>query len=74
MKSYNKFNENISIVKGLSSKARFKFSDITEIQGQSECVTKNNVSDGEEMTENINDKSETVFASVEYPLNMHRTG
>ena len=74
LKSYNEFNEDISIVKGLSSKGRFKFSDIIEIQGQSECVTKKIVSDGEEMTENINDKSETVFASVEYPRNMRRTG
>ena len=43
----------------------FKFSDIVEIQGQSECVTEKNVSesDEKEMTENINDRSETVCFS-----------
>ena len=50
----------------------FKFSDIAEIQGQSECVTEKNVSDRKESTKNINDRSETEFASVEDPLNMHR--
>ena len=38
LKSYNKFYEGISIEKGLSSKDMSKFSDIVEIQGQSECV------------------------------------
>ena len=33
-------------------------------------VTEKNVSDGKEMTENLNDRSETEFASVEDPLNM----
>ena len=51
----------------------FKFSDIVEIQGQSECVTGKYVSDKKEMTENINGRSETQFALVEDPLNMHRT-
>ena len=51
----------------------FKFSDIVEIQGQSECVTGKYVSDKKEMTENINGSSETQFALVEDPLNMHRT-
>ena len=51
----------------------FKFSDIVEIQGQSECVADKNVSHRKESTENINDRSETEFASVEDPLNMHRT-
>ena len=37
------------------------------------CVTEKNVSDGKEMTKNINDRSETEFGSVEDPLNMHRT-
>ena len=62
----------ISIVKGLSSEEMFRFSDIVEIQGQSECVTEKNVSDRKEITENINDRSETEFSSVEDPLNMHR--
>ena len=51
----------------------FKFSDIVEIEGQSECVTGKYVSDKKEMTENINGRSETQFALVEDPLNMHRT-
>ena len=50
----------------------FKFSDIVQIQEQSEFATEKNVSDGKEMTENINDRSEIEFASVEDPLNMHR--
>ena len=51
----------------------FKFSDIVEIEGQSECVTGKYVSDKKEMPENINRRSETQFALVEDPLNMHRT-
>ena len=51
----------------------FKFSDIVETEGQSECVTGKYVSDKKEMTENINGRSETQFALVEDPLNMHRT-
>ena len=34
LKPHNKFYEDISIVKGLSSKSMLKFSDIVEIQGQ----------------------------------------
>ena len=73
LKSYNKFYQDISIAKGLSGEDMFKFSDIVEIQGESECVTEKNVFDGKEMTENINDRSETDFTSVKDPLNMHRT-
>ena len=51
----------------------FKFSNIVEIQGQSDCATEKNVSDGKEMTENLNDRSETKFDSLEDPLNMQRT-
>ena len=51
----------------------FTFSDIVKIQGQSECVSKKNVSNRKESTENINDRSETEFALVEDPLNMQRT-
>ena len=57
LKSYNKFCDDISIAKGLSSEEMFD----------------GNVSDGKEMTENINDRSESKFASVEDPLNMYRT-
>ena len=47
----------------------FKFSDIVEIQGETGNVTEKNISDGKEMTENVNYKrSETEFASVEDPL------
>ena len=51
----------------------FKFSDIVEIQGQSEGVTEKNVSDGKEMTENINGRSQIELTSVEDHLNMHRS-
>ena len=51
----------------------FKFSDVVEIQGQSESVTEKIISDGKEMTGNWNNRSETEFNSVEDPLNMHRT-
>ena len=51
----------------------FKFSNIVEIQGETESVTEKNISDGKEMTENVNyNRSETEFASVEDPLNMYR--
>ena len=69
----NKFYGDISIAKGLSIKNMFKFSDIVEIKGQTDCVTSKNISDGKEITENINDRSETEFASVEDPLILHRT-
>ena len=61
MKSYNEFYDDIPITKGLSSKEIIRFSHIEE-----------NV--GKEITENINDRSETEFASIEGPLSMHRTG
>ena len=73
LKSYNNFYKGISIAKSLSSESMFKFSDIIEIQGHSEWVTEKNVSDRKQITENINDRTETEFASVEDPLNMHRT-
>ena len=47
----------------------FKITDIVEIQGQSECVTEKIVCDSKESTENINDRSEKKFASVEDPQN-----
>ena len=50
----------------------FKFSDIIEIQGETESVAEKNISDGKEITENVNyNRSETEFASVEDPLNMY---
>ena len=51
----------------------FNFSGVVEVQGQSECATDKSVSDRKEMTENINDRNEAEFASVEDTLNMHRT-
>ena len=36
-------------------------------------LLKKNVLDGKEMTENINDRSETEFALLEDPPNMQRT-
>ena len=45
---------------------------LLKIKDNLSVLLKKNVSDGKEMTENINDKSETEFASDEDPLNMHR--
>ena len=73
LKSDNKFYEDISIAKGLSSE------DIVEVfwycsnSRKSECLTEKIVSDKKEMTENIYDRSEIEFASVEDPLNVHTT-
>ena len=52
----------------------FKFSDIVEIQRKNKSISKKKKkSDVKEMTENIdNTGSETEFASLEDPLNMHR--
>ena len=57
----------------LQSEGMFKFSDIVEIQEQSKCVTEKNISDGKEMTENINDRSKTEFSSFEDPPKKYRT-
>ena len=51
----------------------FKVSDIAKMQGQSGIVMWKNISDGNKMTENKNDRSETDFASVQDSLNMQRT-
>ena len=56
LKYYNKVYKDIFIAKSLSSKVMFKISDIVQIQGPSECVKEKNVSDGNQMTEHINDK------------------
>ena len=42
----------------------FKVSDIDKVQGQSGIVMWKNSSDGNKMTENKNDRSETDFTSV----------
>ena len=73
MKSHNKFYEGISLAKGLPSEHMFKFFDIIEIQGQSECATEKKFTDRKERIENINDKSETGFTSAEDLMNMHTT-
>ena len=73
LKSHNKFCEDISIGKVLSSEDMFKFSDIVEMSGKTEGDTEN-ISDEKEMTKNVNDtRSRTEFASFEDPLYMHRT-
>ena len=51
----------------------FKFSDIVDIQGQSECVSEKNISDRKAVTGNTNDKNGIDLASVEDPLSIHRT-
>ena len=50
------------------------FSDINKIQEETESVTENGISDGKEMNKNNNENAnEAEYASVEDPLNMHRT-
>ena len=74
LKSHNKFYENISITKGLSSEDILNFSDIDENQEEAESVTENGISDGKEMNKNNNENtSEAEYASFKDPLNMHRT-
>ena len=70
MKSRNKFYEDISVTKGLSGEDVLNFSDINENQEETEGV----ISNGKEMNTNNNEnKSEAEYASVEDPLNIHRT-
>ena len=72
LKSYDKVMK-ISIAKGLSSEDILKFSNVFEIQGHYQCVTEKNISDGKEITENRNGRSEPEFALVEDLLHIHRT-
>ena len=44
LNSHNKFYEDISIAKGLSSEDMFSFSDIVESQEQNKNVTEKNIS------------------------------
>ena len=63
LKTNNKFYEDISITKFLSSETMFKLSNIVAIQGETESVTEKNILDGKEMSENINGtRSETEIA------------
>ena len=77
MKSHDKSYEDISITKGLSSDEMLRFSDILETQGENESVNEKIIPNEKEMCESINTKNisgtETEYASVEYPLIMHRT-
>ena len=51
-----------------------KFSDNAKIQRENEGVNEKTTNDGNKMSENINNtESEADYASVEDPLNMHRT-
>ena len=72
MKSHNKSQKDISIAKGLSSEHIFKFSEIHETQERKKSVTEKITSDGKETSENMND-IEIGYASVEDPLNIHRS-
>ena len=62
LKTHNKFYENISVSKGLSSKEMINFSSIDEHQDIAESIHKKNIS------------KEKEYGSVEDPLSMHRTG
>ena len=72
---HNKFYKDFYVTKGLSSEDMFRFSNINlEIQGENESIAKKNILDGKEMRGNINHiESGTEYASVEGPLNTHRT-
>ena len=48
LKSYNKYYEDVSNENGLSSEDIFRFFDIVEVQGQSQCVTEKSASEGKE--------------------------
>ena len=51
----------------------FRFSNIVKIQGENGSAIEKIISEGKEMSENINDtESEIECASVEDPLNIHR--
>ena len=69
LKSHNKFYEDISIPKGLSSEDMFKFSYFVEMQGETEKGTAESICNAKE---NVNE-SETEYASVEDPLKIQRT-
>ena len=69
LKSRNKFYEDISIAKGLSSEDMLKFSDFVEMQGETEKGTAESICNPKE---NVNE-SESEYASVEDRLNIHRT-
>ena len=45
----------------------FRFSDIVEIQGETEGVTAINISDGKEITENVNYKKKNNFLQLKIP-------
>ena len=74
MKSHNNFHKDISVIKGLSGEDILNFPDINENQEESESVTENGISDGKEMNKNNNENArEAEYASVEDPLNIHRS-
>lgn len=75
-KSHNKFYEDVSIAKCLSSEEMFRFSDILEVEWENESDTEKVISGGKEMSQIINAdniKTETEHASVEDPLIMYIT-
>ena len=49
LKSHNNFYEDISVTTGLPDESMLNFSDINENQEETESVTENGISDGEEM-------------------------
>ena len=53
LKSQNKFYEDFSIAKGLARPKLFRFSEIVEIQAESDSLTEKVVSNGTEISESI---------------------
>ena len=69
LKSHIKFYEDISIEKGLSSEDMLKFSNLVEMQGETEKSTAESICKAKE---NANE-SETEYPLVEDPINIYRT-
>ena len=60
LKSHNTLFENISILKVLSREEKIRFSDIFEIQEENYSATEKIISDGTEITDNINDTEQKM--------------
>ena len=58
LKLHNKFYEDISIAKGHSSEDMFKFSDIVEIQGETEKSTAESICNAKE---NVNELKQNML-------------
>ena len=70
LKLHNKFYQDISITNGLSSEDILRFCDINvDVQGENQCSWKS-IIHGEGISDTDNERG---YASVQDPLNLHRT-